>query len=248
VSKAKGHNSILFLTTLGVYLGLVLVGGAAPHVYAHAATTRHFEISDEIEVTDDLDKDPDGDKSSLSDSIGVYLQDVEFFLRGLTRLNQAGKFDPRSDTFEVGQTTLLPCVPANKTGSYTADQFVTANESLRPSLEWFSKRLTDGYSLADCLPSPHFNGGKAAASRFVFKLDKDAFTVEVRVKKASRDEAGRLFVEIKQSYSLFDPTEKNPVRREVFNHTSFRAENDQTFVVTRLPRADLDSLLASSAK
>ena len=30
--------------------------------------------------------------------------------------------------------------------------------------------------------------------------------------------------------------------------TSFRAENDQTFVVTRLPRADLDSLLASSAK
>ena len=248
MTKSKSHNSILFLTTLGVYLGLVLVGGAAPHVYAHAATTRNFDISEEIEVKDELDKNPEDEKSSLSDSISVYLQDVEYFLRGLSRLTTAGKFDPQSDTFEVGQTTILPCLAANKTGSYTADQFVTANEELRPSLEWFSKRLTDGYSLADCIPSKRFNGEAAAASQFAFKLDKKAFTVEVRVKKASRDDANRLFIAIQHSYKLFDPTAANPVRREVFNHTDFRSENDQITVVTRLPRAGLASLLASDAK
>jgi hypothetical protein len=58
VDKRKGQNSILFLTTLGVYLGLVLVG-ATPQVLANAATTRNFDIRDEIEFQDKLDKDPD---------------------------------------------------------------------------------------------------------------------------------------------------------------------------------------------
>jgi hypothetical protein len=62
VSTRKGQNSILFLTTLGVYLGLVLAGGASPQVFAHpAATTRNFDITDEIEFKDDLDKKPDPD-------------------------------------------------------------------------------------------------------------------------------------------------------------------------------------------
>jgi len=62
VSTRKGQNSILFITTLGVYLGLVLAGGASPQVFAHpAATTRNFDITDEIEFKDDLDKKPDPD-------------------------------------------------------------------------------------------------------------------------------------------------------------------------------------------
>ena len=36
-----------------------MVGGAAPQVLAHSATTRTFEITDEIEVKDDLDNKPD---------------------------------------------------------------------------------------------------------------------------------------------------------------------------------------------
>src|SRR5438046_1061193 len=44
--------------TLGVYLGLVLVD-ATPQVLANAATTRNFDIRDEIEFQDKVDKDPD---------------------------------------------------------------------------------------------------------------------------------------------------------------------------------------------
>jgi hypothetical protein len=55
LTNNRKHNSIIFLTTLGVYLGLVLVGGATPQVFAHGALTRNFELSDEIEYSDDLD-------------------------------------------------------------------------------------------------------------------------------------------------------------------------------------------------
>ena len=57
----RKHNSIIFLTTLGVYLGLVLVGAPTPQVFAHGALTRTFELTDEIEAKDDLDKNPDGE-------------------------------------------------------------------------------------------------------------------------------------------------------------------------------------------
>jgi len=48
VTKAKNHNTVYFLTTLSVYLGLVLVG-ASPQVLAQAETaknsqTQRFEI------------------------------------------------------------------------------------------------------------------------------------------------------------------------------------------------------------
>lgn len=59
MQKRNNHNSILLLTTLGVYIGLVLVG-APSGVFAYpAATTRSFNISEEIEFTENLDNDPD---------------------------------------------------------------------------------------------------------------------------------------------------------------------------------------------
>lgn len=248
MSSRKSHNSILFLTTLGVYLGLVLVGGAAPPLLAHAAMTRNFEIADEVEIKDDLDKKPDDERAPLADSIGGYLQDVEFFLATLRRFSGRGDFDAQKDTFDVAQSTLLPCIAANKVGSYTADNFVVSNQALRPTLEWFSKRLTDGYSLADCLPHERFNGGRATASRFNFKLDKAAFSVEVEVKKQSRDEANRLYAELLQTYKTTAPGEKDSIRRRIYEATSFRVANDQVFIVTRLPRGSIDPLLAANAK
>jgi hypothetical protein len=58
LNTRKNQNSILVLATLGVYLGLVLVG-ATPQVLAQAAMTRQFNVKDEVEVKDDLDKKPD---------------------------------------------------------------------------------------------------------------------------------------------------------------------------------------------
>lgn len=246
MNSRKSHNSILFLTTLGVYLGLVLVG--ATPVLGHAAMTRNFEIKDEVEVKDDLDTKPDDERSSVTDSIQVYLQDVEYFLDNLRKLNRAGKFDFRKDTFEIEQSTLLPCVANNKVGSYTADKFSLGNEFLRPSLEYFSKRLTDGYSLADCLPSERFNGHDATDSRFKLKLDRSEFSIEIAARKSSSQTANEILGSINETHKALNSKETEVVRKTISDNTSFKSRKSQIFVVTRLPRAGLDSLLAKDAK
>lgn len=244
----RKNNSILFLTTLGVYLGLMLVGGAAPHVLAHGALTRNFELQDEIETRDDLDTKPDGESGSLSLSIKTYLEDVEGFLNALQQLEETGQFDRNRDEFEVTQTTLLPCVPANKIGSYTANTFRLKNETLRPSVERFSKLLTDGYSLADCLPSQRFDGQEATDSKFTFKLDGSALSVEVGVRKSSPELAKKLSIDLANVYRTFTPTSGELARRKIFESTTFQSKGDQVLVITRLPRAALDPLLASRVK
>jgi len=243
----RKNNSIFFLTTLGVYLGLMLVGGAAPQVFAHGALTRNFDLQDEIEISDDLDKNPDVEPT-LSISIKTYLEDVEYFLNALHKLEQDGKFDTTRDAFEVTQSTLLPCVPANNVGSYTANTFELKNESLRPSLERFSKLLTDGYSLADCLPTSHFNGKEATSSKFTFKLDSSALAVQVSVQKVSPEIAKQLSVDLGTVLTKFTPTAGELARLKIYENTSFSSKNDQVTVVTRLARADLDPLLTSRAK
>lgn len=246
MSNAKNHNSILLLTTLGVYFGLVLVG-AAPQVLAHAAMTRNFDIHDEIEFKDDLDKKPDDERSSVSDSIQVYFQDVEYFLATLQKLNKSGKFDLALDTFEVAQSTLLPCVAGNKVGSYTASQFALTNELLRPSLGNFGKRLTDGYSLADCLPNERFPGQKVTDSRFIFKFDRSEFSIEVTVKKQSPQIASRYLGYIDQAHKVFDSKQQPAITKTISEYTAFKSQKSHIFIVTRLPRAGLDPLLAKDA-
>lgn len=247
MSSKRNQNSLLFLTTLGVYLGLLVVGGAAPQVFAHSATTRNLEINEGIEIRDDLDTNPDDERSPVHMSLGNYLDDVEQFIVALRGLQQKQLFDPANGTFSVGQSTQLPCVAANKVGSYTVAEFVTSSESARKTLEWFSKRLTDGYSLGDCLPNARI-GEETHNSKFDFKLDQNNFTVEVIAKKSSPSNAHLTADDLIRASKQLKVDSADLVRARIYENTTFRSENDQVFILTRLPRADLISLLANNAK
>ena len=225
----------------------MLVGGGSSQVFAHGALTRNFELQDEIEISDDLENKPDVEPT-LSISIKTYLEDVEYFLNALRRLESDGKFNPKADAFEVTQNTLLPCVAGNNTGSYTANTFDLKNEQLRPSLERFSKLLTDGYSLADCVPNSRFDGKEVTSSKFTFKLDASALAVQVSVQKTSPEIAKRLAGDLGTVFTKFTPAAGDLARRKIFENTTFTAKNDQVTVITYLARADLDPLLATSAK
>lgn len=245
MKSSKTHNSLLFLTTLSVYLGLVLVG--ATPVLGHAATTRNFEISDEIEVKDDLDRKPDDKRSPLAMSIGNYYSDLEYFIASLERLQRTGKFDLAVDTFEVSQSTALPCVAANKVGSYTAETFVSANAAIRSTLEFTGKRLTDGYGFADCVASDRFAGQEACHSRFVLKLTSEGLTVEVSGVKRSQADANIYLRDLNAGWDQFREQGKDPVQRQISEGTTLAASGSKILVVTRLPRAGLRSLLVKNA-
>ena len=249
MDKRIGQNSILFVATLGVYLGLVLVG-ATPQAIAHqrAAMTRNFDIRDEIEFTDDLDKNPDGDRSLVTDSVSVYLEDLEQLIAALGSLNKKGQFDTASASFDVAQTVFLPCESANQAGSYTPQRFENANSAARPYLERFSKQLTYGYSLGDCVTTPVYHDKEAVASDFNFKLDKKAFSITIAIRKSSPQLATQLAAALPPTLKAFREKTEAAVRQKIIDSTSVQAVADQVFIVTRLPRASIDSLIAIYAK
>jgi len=236
----------MLFTTLGVYLGLMLVG--ATPVLGHAATTRNFEISEEIEFRDDLDRKPDEKRSPLAMSIGNYYADLEYLIDSLEKLRKSGKFDLAADTFELSQSSALPCVANNKVGSYTAETLIAANEILRSLLESATKRLTDGYAFADCIPSERFGGQKATHSRFVLKLTADGLMLEVSGVKRSPAEAAAFLRDLKAGWAQFRTLAKTPLQKYISDGTVLSVSGTKILVVTRLPRAGLDTLLAKDAK
>src|SRR4051812_6725774 len=146
MEKRKGQNSILFLTTLGVYLGLVLVGGT-PQVLANAATTRHFDIKDEIEFQDKLDKDPDLKPSQRSISDAVANAKQVKFVPLVRLLKQFGQFLPISVFHSTAGTSSFQSVEIARTDLFYDDSRarasvprfsgLTVNHLARSSIEPF---------------------------------------------------------------------------------------------------------------
>ncbi len=230
-----------------MYLGLVLAG-ATPQVLAHAATTKQFDIRDEIEMVDDLDNKPDDERSPVTESVKIYLEDVEYFLSSLGRLKDRGKFDLSKDTFSVAKTAMLPCVASNLAGRYTPVKFESTNENSRTALDYFSRGMEYGYSLGDCIANDQFKGIDATDSRFSFSLDAKTFAVNVTVKKQSPQRALDLKRDLDSVIALYAAKADDKLRKQIIANTAFRAENGQVVVTTQLPRGSLDPLLASDAK
>lgn len=242
----KNHNSVLFLTTLGVYLGLVLVG-ATPQVLAQAATTKQFIVRELAGARDDLDNKPDDERSSLSSSVQLYLDDLEIFIAALGDLNRRGRFDLLTDTFDVTQTALMPCVSPNTGGRYTPVKFESSSESSRDALTRVSNAMTSGYALGDCVVTA-FNGQAAVDSRFNVRLDQKELSVSVVVVKHSSQHAHSLASDIDTLNALFRSDLESPVRTAILANTLVRPIAEHTVIVTRLPRGSLLPLLASNAQ
>ncbi len=227
-----------------MYLGLVLAG-AAPQVLANAALSKQFNVRDEIEFKDDLDNKPDGERSSVSESVKIYLEDVEYFLSSLARLQKRGKFDVTKDTFDVVQTTLLPCIDSNLSGRYTPVRFDSTSDDARPALSYFSRGMVYGYSLGDCIPNTEFKPD-AVDSQFSFKLDAKDFAVFVCVKKDSPQRAYELMRELAIVQGLYSAKDNSKLREQIIEHTVFGSAGNQVRIILRLPRGSLETLLADA--
>jgi hypothetical protein len=245
MSDRKNYNSIVFLTTLSVYLSLVLVGGVAPSVLAQAATTRGFDIKSEIVVEDDLDKKPDDENNDFSSSLANYFNDVGSFITELQKLHEINGFDLNTDRFAINRQSSTACnVDGDPTarstsisksfGNYPFESAVTAAGS-----------FFDGWSgLSNCLPDERTE--KAFSNRSELKLfyDNAELRIEISAPKLTKQKAEFLAERFIQAASIYKPDEAKPVVKILHEHTFFRSENNQVFIVTRLPRAALDSLLA----
>ncbi len=243
MTNHKNYNSIVFLTTLSVYLGLMLVGGSAP-VLAHAALTRNFDIQNEIEFKDDLDKKPDDeDLKELSGAIGSYFEDLESFLEDLQKLNGIEKFDLDFDRFTFTEKTFVPCNPKGDPVPQHSEIIQRIdNQWLQPAITDAAYK-TEGWDfLSDCLPNDKFKTAKSAGIDLSY--DKSEFKYGISITKDSPQKAQQLAENFIQSLKLYKLDEEKIVAQKLYENTSIKSENNQVFIVTRLPRGSLDALLA----
>jgi hypothetical protein len=225
MSSRKNQNSILFLATLGVYLGLVLTG--ATPVLGHAATARQFDIRDEIEFTDEFDNKPDDEKV-----LDVYASALESIFRvsseiANTNPNYSGG---RPYNFEG----VVFATPRNEL-QLTFKGNSVVSRRYTPEFQELYASLTRGTGLESRPVRIAFN---VTGQEFEFSV---GYTPDAGVSPAAAA----------ASLSSLLPTMRtraSAARALIYENTRISPRDNQVFIVTRLPRAGLATLLANDAK
>jgi hypothetical protein len=242
MSKTKSYNQIIFLTTLSVYLGLVLVG-ASPQVLAQAALTSKFEIKDQIEKKDDLDKKPDDELKKIAKGFDSYLKDLEDFILDLQKLHQSEKFDASKETFNLNLQTSTPCkVKGDSIQAGTESRFKNPPQ-LVPILDNLKSNLGDLAFFSTCLPSNDFGQSKVRNLQVEVSYNGSLLNISLSVEKTSPKKAALFTDKFNKVIKLYKLDVKKPIVKVLYENTTVTAENNQVFIVTRLPRAAIDSLI-----
>ncbi|HXG85439.1 MAG TPA: hypothetical protein VNI84_15565 [Pyrinomonadaceae bacterium] len=211
--------------------------------------TKNFEIQNEIDVKDDLDKKPDDEeKIDFAKSLENYFDEVGGFLKDLQNLHLIEKFDADYDKFEITELSFVPC-------NVDGDPIRTAKASRKIDNRWLEPAITDAtYSienwdfLSDCLRDDKFKTGNSTSSGLKLIYDKSKLKIEVSASKSSPHRAEQLAEKFNKTFKLYEIDEDEKIVKQIYNNTSFKSENNQVFIVTRLPRGSLDALLTNGAK
>jgi hypothetical protein len=256
----SNNSSILVLATLGVYLGLLMTG-ATPQLLANAAMTREFNVVDEIEGTDDLDKKPKGAADPFTESIHVYLQDLDRYLSDVTKADEylRSVYDPveaRIAGNYVGvyrrDPELLLLAPCHRIGNSKglfdlekATHFTRLPILLNPEYD----KHNWSWDHMGCKRLDGSREEKAAFAEIeVSGTQKGLFTYQVSIKLSSNEQVSHLFENLDRAFRRVAAADFSNRQRVLWENTQLTKTEDKVLIVTRLPRGSLDSLLAPSAK
>lgn len=210
------------------------MAGATPGVLANpAAMTRQFDIFDEIEIKDDLDTKPNAD-----DAIDQFAETLEEIYRIASDLSFG---DPEG--VRRGQYGFDYFVSLNQNGGqrhYSPSGF---NSGLKTSSGKYSvplKKLHDAFVSRE--ESWH-------DKLFVqFGVGPDEGSLKITITDADDSNSVTRASEYEKALERRSLDEARYVRSLIFRAAKVSVAKDQVTIVTRLPRADLDKLLANDAK
>lgn len=201
-------------------------------VLTQAATTRNFDIQDEIEFKDDLDKKPDD----------LFVQSITEFIEQLNKFSQLGYFD------------------WNLKSEYAIESFAFCESDNLPSFEGSGsinrrvdseiERTAIGTSknLLAKIAELKIGGEHDRIIDYKFSFDKESLTIQTKVKFENEKKAeifnNELIGYLSQPVLGIKPSKE----KIVAENTKVTLENNQVFIVTRLPRGSLDNLLKQDAK
>ncbi len=214
MTKRKNYNSVIFLTTLSVYLGLVLVGAPASVLaQVNSVTSQNKNVNSEDEFNNKpIDEFTDKVRQLISNG----------------KLNLSKPFEIQFVADVVGK-------------DFTNPKFqLIFGDSLIDELQkqWFEAISKSNFSV---------DGSLVDEIGFAAKNDGKTFTTKVslNVKKAED------VLTFKSAFSvglLIAKKESQRLSLQIIAENSVvSSENNQVFIVTRLPRGSLDALLAKNS-
>jgi hypothetical protein len=252
MSNRKNYNSIVFLTTLSVYLGLVLAGGASPSVLAQAALTRDFDIKNEIVVEDDLDKKPDDEVNEALERIenaidsGFITESVRALLEDLKKLRRIEKYDGEQ-RFEI-DFLFRRDENSNKhqvdkvEGGGNRWLFTACEEPAYLIEHNFDEVVSSNFHVYDESLKEKVNNANVK-----FLSENGELTLQIASRQKSREEAQNLAVFFSEIFARGSSgKDLQNYERVIYENTKAHTENNQVFIVTRLPRASIDALSAEN--
>jgi len=245
LSEHRTTNSILTAAVVAVYLGLVLAG-ATPQVFAQAAVAKQFNVRDEIETRDNLDIKPDPTFEELVKGYESYFDDVENLITDLAKLYSIEKFDPNWDKFDVAKTVFSPCPEDRTLLSRNSQSHV--DPWLIPALQQAEFAAESWSWLSDCKAFQDPAAQKWSAVRtnaIKLKFDTRELLYKITIEKSTSGRTDSLESDLSRALLVFDVDEDNDIEKVLFANTKISKANDQIFIITLLPRADLDRLLAN---
>jgi len=217
---------MVFLTTLSVYLGLVLVG-ATPPVMAHAALSQKFEIQNEIEPEDDLDKNPDDDQS-----LETYSSAFQSLFTLAREFSEKNREKLRGNSYEFNCSVI-----------FRADSSNTVTCKGGSGLFWggfLSPIKTIGKAF------PHTSDEKTEQVKINLLLSDTQFSLKTSFNHDSDWQAENSHRFYENVLSRIKIQKLNTQQIIIYRNTEIYDENNQVFIVTRLPRASIDELLAET--
>ncbi len=235
MSNSKNYNSIVFLTTLSVYLGLVLIGGTPP-VLAHAALTQQFDIQNELEVKDDLDKKPD-ENDLLAQSILGIINDLDRFSK-LKEFNWEAESTISVEELNFCESDNSPAYG----GSYSpniSQKISGIIENRDVQIGRNLNKLKSDFGLGN------FYQGYPEGISFNLSTENKALSLEIKVNIKSDDISQKFFNLVDSSISRKKSSTQNLKLAVIYQNTTVTFKDNQVFIVTRLPRGSLDALLAN---
>ena len=215
------NNSIIFLTTLSVYLGLVLVGGSTPQVLAQK--TKKSGEPNKISIlvpgeglvfTFDLNPAIELSKLSVKESLPIKISGK--------LINPQQKFIDWTINEAVGNQQIV---------SFLCKEFFLPSKS----------DVASDTLVTKLFPKEVFQSVEVSKDTISITLNLTFNSVD---RVAEMAEIYRRMIEYAKS-----PKAKTEVAGNLYLiNTEVRSENNQVIIVTRLPRGSLDELLKQNAK
>lgn len=226
MSKNKSHNSIVFLTTLGLYLGLVMVGGTSP-VFAQRAMARP--------ATRIVSPSP-AKAARVSAQDDLYVLSVVRLVEELNRLSKKGHFN-WSSVLKYEIEDLAICESDNSPAYLAFGELGKAHNAVVDSAVEIARGV---YSKKAGLDFGDFYSNRLD---YTFTLENDTLVISALIKDLG--DTPVLLDSLNAYFEKFTSLSSADRGKIVADHTDITSENDQIFIVTRLPRGSIDSFLRS---